>query len=237
MEFLLSPASATRSGAAFAFFTSSSPFPQTSSFRHCFISLITQYHTSPQSHERNTLTMSNTRTSIPLTTNIRRVGGYNLDAEAGVVRCQFSVVATPKFIGQCNTSKGDTQLTATEEKAMYRVSLRRFVSDDSLLVKLSKNDVLATRIHGKPGVTRYLVVLTVFEGQNAPPVALQELDYSATFTHARSSGTEEGDDKASNAGHIETSTAPSDLKFDEWAKFKRSSLPTGHSSSSQRRYF
>jgi hypothetical protein len=176
----LSSASATRSGAAFAFFASSSPFPL-----NFFLSplLYLPDHAIP-------------RISTNLTNETLRP--CRIYASQSLSRPTF---------------KGLRIATSMQRLESYAVNSASRPDPGSL----------ANAIPAKA------------TPNSLPPK--RRLCNSVTFTHAKSSGTEEGNSNVSNAGHTETSTAPSDLKFDEWSKFKRSSLPPGHSSSSQRRYF
>lgn len=167
--------------------------------------------------------MSNTHTSVRLKTNFRKLDSQGLDSEAKVLRYQTSIVGTP----QAN-EQGDSSLTADEEKAVHRTLLSRFVRDENLVVRLSKNDILAKNPgeNINIGTVRGLVVLTIYEGLNPPPTNLEDLDYSSVFMLSKSKVVMYEDDSA----------APQKLNFEEWSSFKRSSLPVGAQFSSRQRW-
>jgi hypothetical protein len=232
MEFFLSSASATRSGAASAFFTSSSPFPL-----NFFLTplLYLPDHAIPRNttpiQTRNTSTMSNPQIPIPLRTNIRKVLNHNLDVEAGVLRFR-SISSKPKAMG-----KGAFTLTATEEKAVHRELLRKYVSDENLAVKLDNHDLLAKKPHdyAKDRVIQYLAVVTFYEGKDKPPKNLTDLDYNSTFTglEDKASANENGDILMGGTDKV----VPPKFKFEEYASFKQFISSTGDPSSPRRRLF
>jgi hypothetical protein len=168
--------------------------------------------------------MSNTHIPISLQTNLWNLDTTHLDFDANVMRYKSSVTSSPKSFGT-----GDIGLTTKEVKALHKSLLSAFVDDEDIVAKLSRDDILVKNSTEEDGdASHRLVILTVYEGEAPPPTCLRDLDYSSVFKKSNSNGAT-GEDVA----------APASVRFDEWSKFKRSSLPSGtqHSSPPHQRWF
>ena len=165
--------------------------------------------------------MSNKHIDVEPKINVRELDPGDIDPKAVVVRYTSKFSSTPTIIGN-----GDEALTGDEEKALHRTLLRQYIHDGSIAVKLSNHDVLAktNATAGAFGTTNHLLLLTVYEGQDTIPTTLKELNYESAFTKSQSPG-------STNRGNNAT------LIFEEWSRFKRSSLPAGRKNLPHQRWF
>jgi hypothetical protein len=166
--------------------------------------------------------MSNTQTPIGLTANIRKLDNHCLDVDASVMRFKSSVTSSPKSFGT-----GDIGLSTNEVKALHKSMLRKFVRNEDIVTRINNDKVLVKESAGKEGVFTRLVILTIYEGNAPIPTALTNLDYTSVFFISPES------DDANEGGNAATASPPN---IEAWARFKRSSLPSGTEPSSHRRW-